>query len=198
MTDTKDTLSKSTSVEAPSLKQTAASRRTRLRDFQTQLMERMQSAKAGSHVGASSLGVMIGKERFLIDLLEAGEIVSSGNLTNVPLTKDWYLGVSNIRGNLTSVIDYSRFSGGSSTPFVASTRVLAFSNALAFNSGLLVSQVLGLRNSEEMQLIQAQENSTQNNKSWIVNQFIDRDGIHWSQLSLSLLIQDQDFLHIGL
>lgn len=193
-----DTLSKSTPVEAPSLKQTPASRRTRLRDFQTQLMDRMQSAKSGAHVGASLLGVLIGKERFLIDLLEAGEIVSSGNLTNVPLTKDWYLGVSNIRGNLTSVIDYSRFSGGASTPFTTSTRVLGFSNALSFNSGLLVSQVLGLRSAEEMQLVQEQESEAQNKKNWIVNQFVDRDGNSWSQLSLSLLIQNQEFLHIGL
>lgn len=192
MTDT-------SSLELPSIKQSAANRRTRLRDFQTQLMARMQSAKAGSHIGASLLGVFIGKERFLIDLREAGEIVSSGNLTHVPLTKDWYLGVSNVRGNLTSVVDYSRFMGGDTTPQSSSNRVLSFSNSLAFNSGLIVTQVLGLRNSDDMELLELDgEVDSINRKPWIINRFIDKDGNQWSQLSLSLLIQDQDFLQIGL
>lgn len=191
MTDT-------SSLEIPATKQTAANRRTRLRDFQTQLMERMQSAKAGSHTSASLLGVFIGKERFLIDLREAGEIVSSGNLTSVPLTKDWYLGVSNVRGNLTSVIDYSRFIGGDLTHQSSSNRILSFSTSLAFNSGLLVTQVLGLRNSEDMELVNSEMDVDGDGSQWIINRFLDRDGNRWSQLSLSLLVQDQDFLQIGL
>jgi twitching motility protein PilI len=192
MTDT-------SSLEQPSIKQTAANRRTRLRDFQTQLMERMQSAKAGAHIGASLLGVLIGQNRFLIDLREAGEIVSSGNLTQVPLTQDWYLGVSNVRGNLTSVIDYSRFIGGQITTPSSSNRVLSFANSLSFNSGLLVTQVLGLRNSDDMELVDSgNSNEVFNKHPWIINQYLDKDGNNWSQLSLFLLVQDQSFLHIGL
>ncbi|MBR7799904.1 chemotaxis protein CheW [Undibacterium fentianense] len=177
-------------------------RRARLRDFQSQLMERMQAAKAGSHVRANQLGVLIGKQRYLIDLREAGEIVTSGNLTKVPLTKPWYLGLSNVRGSLTSVIDYSLFEGNEATFLDASCRVLAFSNSLSFNSGLLVSKVLGLRNADEMDLIDEMASSDEPQigarKPWVLNRFIDADGHIWSQLSLSLLVQDQEFLHIGL
>jgi twitching motility protein PilI len=180
----------------------AVGRRARLRDFQTQLMERMQAAKAGSHVRANQLGVQIGKFRYLIDLREAGEIVSSGNLTRVPLTKPWYLGLSNVRGSLTSVIDYSLFEGNEATFLDSSCRVLAFSNSLSFNSGLLVSKVLGLRNSDEMDLIDESATevttSQQQKKPWVLNRFLDADGQIWSQISLSLLVQDQEFLHIGL
>lgn len=180
----------------------AVGRRARLRDFQSQLMERMQAAKAGAHVRANQLGVQIGKYRYLIDLREAGEIVSSGNLTKVPLTKPWYLGLSNVRGSLTSVIDYSLFEGHEATFLDSSCRVLAFSNSLSFNSGLLVSKVLGLRNADEMDLIdeQATDENTMNHhkKPWVLNRFLDADGQIWSQISLSLLVQDQEFLHIGL
>jgi twitching motility protein PilI len=180
----------------------AVSRRARLRDFQAQLMERMQAAKAGTQVRANQLGVQIGKARYLIDLREAGEIVSAGNLTRVPLTKSWYLGLSNVRGSLTSVIDYSLFARGEPTFIDSSCRILAFSNSLSFNSGLLVSKVLGLRNADEMDLIDEQaSDSAENlgqNRSWILNRFLDSDGQIWSQLSLSLLVQDQEFLQIGL
>ena len=180
----------------------AVGRRARLRDFQTQLMERMQAAKAGSHVRANQLGVQIGKSRYLIDLREAGEIVSSGNLTKVPLTKPWYLGLSNVRGSLTSVIDYSLFEGNDATLLDSSCRVLAFSNSLSFNSGLLVSKVLGLRNADEMDLIDELATEVtinqQQKKPWVLNRFLDSDGQIWSQISLSLLVQDQEFLQIGL
>ncbi len=180
----------------------AVGRRARLRDFQAQLMERMQAAKAGSHVRANQLGVQIGKSRYLIDLREAGEIVSSGNLTKVPLTKPWYLGLSNVRGSLTSVIDYSLFEGNEPTFLDSSCRVLAFSNSLSFNSGLLVSKVLGLRNADEMDLIDEQavdvSASQKQKKPWVLNRFLDADGQIWSQISLSLLVQDQEFLQIGL
>ncbi|MBY0574092.1 MAG: chemotaxis protein CheW [Undibacterium sp.] len=155
----------------------------------------------GSHVRANQLGVMIGATRYLIDLREAGEIVASGNFTAVPLTKAWYLGVSNIRGSLTSVIDFSLFDGGDPTIQDTSCRVLAFSNALSFNSGLLVSKVLGLRNADEMQLLEPDDEIAgieSASKPWLLNQFLDSDGNSWSQLSLSLLVQDQKFLHVGL
>jgi twitching motility protein PilI len=197
---TEDTL---TSVlPAPTaLSSSKVARRGRLRDFQTQLMERMQAAKAGSHVRANQLGVMIGRSRYLIDLKEAGEIVASGNLTRVPLTKSWYLGVSNVRGSLTSVVDFSLFSGGDPTTLDSSCRVLAFSNALSFNSAILVSKVLGLRNADEMQLTDdGHEDGTGRGvrKPWILNQFLDAEGNNWTQISLLLLVQDQNFLHIGL
>ena len=182
------------------LKSNSGVRRARLRDFQTQLMERMQAAKAGTQGRANQLGVMIGQSRYLVDLREAGEIVSSGNMTKVPLTKDWYLGVANIRGTLTSVIDFSKFKGDGATPQEVSNRVLAFSSSLAFNSGLLVTQVLGLRNSEEMQLLEEKVNQDSQGvlkQPWLLNQFLDKDGNQWSQLSLSLLVIDQDFLQIA-
>lgn len=178
----------------------SVTRRARLRDFQSQLMERMQAAKSGAHIRANQLGVQIGKNKYLIDLREAGEIVSAGNLTKVPLTKSWYLGLSNVRGSLTSVIDYSLFEGREPTSVDSSCRILAFSNSLSFNSGLLVSKVLGLRSADEMDLIDEQAMSTpdQQKKTWIINRFLDSDGQIWSQLSLSSLVQDQEFLQIGL
>lgn len=175
-------------------------RRARLRDFQSQLMERMQAAKSGTHVRANQLGIQIGRAKYLIDLREAGEIVSSGNLTKVPLTKSWYLGLSNIRGSLTSVVDYSLFDGGEPTLQDSSSRVLAFSNSLSFNSGLLVSKVLGLRNADDMDLFDEEKSSDlglSGKKPWVLNRLVDADGNIWSQLSLSLLVQNQEFLHIG-
>lgn len=188
-------------TETPGLrlvKTDSEGRRTRLRDFQTQLMTRMQAAKTGEQARANQLGVLIGQTRFLIDLREAGEIVSAGHMTEVPLTKEWYLGLANIRGNLTSVVDFGHFVGLPLTSREGECRIVAFAAGLAFNSGLLVSQVLGLRNSHEMELEPVSADDIHLHKPWIINRFRDRDGQPWYELSLSLLVQDQEFLHVGL
>lgn len=174
----------------------AAGRRTRLREFQTQLVERMQAARSGVDVRANQLGVMIGETRWLLNLQEAGEIVAVGSITPVPLTKDWFLGLTNIRGNLISVVDFARFQGLPPSQIGKDCRIVAFASALSFNSGLLVSRVMGLRNIAEMEL---QENSSVSSETpWSTQRYVDRESQVWTELNLSLVVQDPQFLHVGL
>src|SRR3546814_252288 len=86
-------------------------RRTRLREFQTQLVARMQTARSGEDTRRNQLGVLIGDRRWLLNLQSAGEIVSVGAITKVPLPQPWFLGLTNIRGSLISVIDFAHFMG---------------------------------------------------------------------------------------
>lgn len=179
-------------LDRPFAKPDALARRTRLREFQAQLVERMQAAKTGAHVQTNQLGVMIGQRRWLLNLQEAGEIVSVGSITKVPLTQDWFLGLTNIRGNLVSVVDFARFQGSGLSPLEKESRIVAFAPSLSFNGGLLVTRVLGLRNIAEMEL---QEGV---GAAWSTRRYRDRDAQEWAELNLSLLVQDPQFLHVGL
>lgn len=170
------------------------SRRTRLREFQAQLVERMQAVSSGAQVQAGQLGVSIGQGRWLLNLQEAGEIVSVGAITQVPLTQDWFLGLTSIRGNLINVIDLARFRGQSPTPIDKESRIVAFSPSLSFNCGLLVSRVMGLRNTAEMEL---QVSASQSETAWGRRQYLDRDSQLWTELDLSLIVQDPQFLQVG-
>ncbi|WP_395823164.1 chemotaxis protein CheW [Collimonas sp.] len=104
----------------------ADSRRTRLREFQSHLLERMQAARSGAQAQESQLGVLIRQSRWLLSLQEAGEIVAVDNISRVPLTHDWFLGLSNVRGNLISVIDFARFQGQALTQIDKECRIVAF------------------------------------------------------------------------
>lgn len=180
--------------EKPLSKPDAVARRTRLREFQAQLLARMQAARSGAQVQANQLGVMIGQRRCLLNLQQAGEIVSVGTITKVPLTHDWFLGLTNIRGNLISVIDFARFQGMPGTAPDKEARIVAFASSLSFNCGLLVSRVLGLRNVSEMQL---QDTGGQDGAPWMINRFVDREENTWTEIDLSQVIQDQRFLQVG-
>jgi twitching motility protein PilI len=166
-----------------------AARRNRLRQYQEELLERMQAARTGSGQRTHQLGVEIGGERYLLDLLEAGEIVPVPAITGVPLTQPWYLGLANIRGSLVGVVDLARFfdAGRAAQDGVApgpAARLVTFAHGLGMPCGFLAARVHGLRQAAEMQ---PQD-----------GRLIDADGNAWTPLALAALAQDERFLQVGL
>jgi twitching motility protein PilI len=180
---------------APQQSPDRAARRARMRDFQTHLVDRMHAARSGADAHVNQLAVVIGGSRFLLDLTQAGEITTVGAITRVPLTADWFLGLSNLRGNLISVIDLARFQGLDATAIDKDSRVVAFAPALGFNCGLLVSRVLGLRNVDAMTL--KNPAPAADNPSWLARRYADQEAQDWTELDLSLITQDSRFLHVG-
>lgn len=167
--------------------QAPTERRSRLRQYQVQLLERMQAAKSGAAVGGRELGVLLGGRPCLLDLTQISEIVPLQAATPVPLTQEWYLGLTNIRGHLTGVIDLARYQGlaaGDSAP--SERRMITFAPGLGFNCALQVERVLGLRKLAEM----TQQDDSQ--------QFLDSDGQQWTRIDLALLVQEPRFSHVGL
>ena len=160
-----------------------AGRRTRLRQYQVQLLERMQAARNNAGARVNQLGVQMGPERFLLDLTQVGEIVPVPSITIVPLTQPWYLGLANVRGNLVSVIDLARYQLNADTVIGSDSRIITFANGLGFNCALLVSRVYGLRHAAGME--SAGE------------RLRDADAIEWTPLDLAALVSDTRFLHVG-
>lgn len=144
---------------------------------------------------ATHLALMIGEQRCLVDLPEAGEIVPMPtSMLQVPLTRDWFLGVVNVRGTLFTVVDLSRFMGGNFTPITKESRLVTMSPALSFNATLVVTKMLGLRNSATMTLISEQGPAE---KPWLAQRFRDAEGHVWVRLSLSKLVSASAFLMVG-
>jgi twitching motility protein PilI len=172
-----------------------AARRARLRDYQAHLMDRMRVARSGAGSHVNQLAVVIGGSRFLLNLKQAGEIMTIAPIMPVPLTRDWFLGLSNVRGNLIGIIDLGLFHGQGRTTIDKDSRIVAFAPALGFNCGLLVSRVLGLRSSADMTL--KNQSVPADNASWLTRQYVDREAQDWTELDLFLITQDPRFLHVG-
>lgn len=176
--------------QAPS----GAERRSRLRQYQVTLLERMQAAKAGGGNAGRELGVLLGQQRCLLDLTQVGEIVPFQPVTAVPLAHDWFLGLANIRGNLTGVVDLARYLGGERSNAGPDSRLVTFAGHLGFNCAILAERVLGLRHLEEM----AEAAPDNGAPAWCGQQFQDRDAQRWTRLDLAELVRDARFLQIGL
>jgi len=168
-----------------------SARRARLRHYQQQLLERMQAARTASGARANQLGVEIGGVRYLLDLLEAGEIVPVPALTRVPLTQPWYLGLANVRGNLVGVIDLAAYLGQPPAPSSApagAARIVTLAAALGVPCGLLASRVVGLRHAADMEQVRRPDG----------DRLVDADGLDWTPLALAELVREERFLQVGL
>lgn len=167
-------------------------KKTSLRDFQTYLAERLKSAAQGR--GASSwLGVLAGDTHWLIELADSGEIIQAPRLTQVPLTQPWFAGIANIRGNLHAVADFSMFCGGGPTARNNNARLLLVGTRHGANASLLVSRMLGLKNPEDF----TEEEADPAAVAWEVARFSDTQGRIWRKLSVRALLDNPEFMNIG-
>lgn len=164
-----------------------------LRTFQQELASRL-ATKTAAQVESSRLGLWCGGDRWLIRLADAGEVVTMPEIVPVPLTKPWYVGVANIRGNLYSVIDFARFLSRENPPGPTQTRLVLFGpRAGDINAGLVVTRVLGLRNVAEL----APAAPPQDVPAWYAQRWMDGDGNAWQEIDLAILAKDPSFLSVG-
>jgi len=170
-----------------------AKKKLSLREFQESLVQRLTSARAGQSTRAL-LGVQSGRDYWLLDLADSGEIVPLPPLTGVPLTKPWFCGMANVRGTLYSVVDLSAFQCGEATPQNADSRLLIVGGRFGINAALLVNRTLGLRNLEQMEPRAAEADP----RPWVGEQYGDAQGNVWKRLNLKNLLGQPDYLDIGL
>ena len=166
--------------------------RISLRDYQRELAARLQGAASGR--AASKLGLRVGADAWLVDLADAGEVIPVPPITPVPLTRPWFRGVTNIRGNLYSVVDFPAFLGGAAVVLDEQSRLLLLAGRFRMGSALLVDRSLGLRGAEELEP-RGREAGTA--PPWLRAQYRDKDGRQWNELDVAQLAQHADFLGVG-
>lgn len=163
-----------------------------LRQFQEHLAARLSSAARGQ-ASRALLGVQAGSDYWLLDLCDSGEIVPLSPLTPVPLTKPWFAGIANVRGNLYAVADFSSLRGGEPAPPTAASRLLLVGARHGSNAALLVTRMLGLKNPELLTPV-AGEGGLQ---PWEAGRLIDAEGREWKKLDVRALLADPAFMAVG-
>lgn len=162
------------------------SKRINLREFQQGVIDRLQ-AKDRADDQISTLGVQIAGQNWLVDMCDISEVLPLPQLTPVPLTKPWFLGVANVRGNLYSVVDMAAYQQKGGASRTTANRALLVAERHAFNAALLVDRVLGLRNAQAWARSEVQGQT----------QYHDAQGDIWGKLDIVGLLAQPDFLQIG-
>jgi twitching motility protein PilI len=170
------------------------SKRLNLREFQQNLIDRLQETDS-SVERVSTLGVQIGGQNWLVDMVEISEVLPLPQLTIVPFTKPWFRGVANVRGNLYGVIDLAAYehsgaatsTGSGQASGDVNNRVMLVAERYAFNAALLVDRVLGLRDPRKWRQSEVDGQS----------EYRDEQGMPWRKLDVPGLLEQAEFLQIG-
>jgi twitching motility protein PilI len=162
-----------------------------LREFQHGLAQRLREAQAETEP-TSRLGVQAGSRNWLLKLDDAGEMLPLPEISGVPLTKAWYLGLANIRGVLASVVDFAAFTGGELTVRTPDCRLLLIAERFNSFSGLVIARMLGLKNVQAMQPAEVP-----GGRPWLGAAYRDEDGRLWHELNIGALVSHDEFLHAG-
>ena len=162
-----------------------------LREYQRNLSERLLNLDAGAV--SSRLGMRVGQDQWLIDLADAGEVLSVLPVSSVPLTQTWFAGVVNVRGNLHSVIDFAAFLGGAPSVPHEDSRLVLLNNKYRISAALLIDQVLGMRSTAQLQ----HRLDADSTVPWVRAEYTDSAGNRWKELDVPRLVQHADFLSVG-
>ncbi|MDR0577630.1 MAG: chemotaxis protein CheW [Candidatus Accumulibacter sp.] len=167
-------------------------RKSSLSEFQAHLAARLAGI-ADQHP-AGLLGVQSGVDHWLVALPDSGEVVPLPPLTGVPMTKPWFVGIANIRGNLYSVSDFSAFRGKEATPRNANARLLLIGTRHGNNAALLMTRMLGLWHIDDLTPATADPAAP----PWASDAYMDKEGRRWRMLDVRELFADDAFMDIGL
>ncbi|MRD48330.1 chemotaxis protein CheW [Caenimonas koreensis DSM 17982] len=172
--------------------------REALRELQNRLASRLQAAKTEG-VQASWLAVEAAGRKFLFPLAQSGEIFPFAPPQTVPYTREWFLGVANLRGGLYGIVDLSSFVAGTSPAMRsdavrAESRLVALNALLEVNCALLIDRLAGLRN---LEAFSSSAQPPAGSPEFFGTAYTDKNGAHWQEINLQVLSQTPQFLSIS-
>jgi twitching motility protein PilI len=138
------------------------------------------------------IGFRVGMRYLVSSIAEVNEILTFPQLTVVPGTRPWLLGVANVRGNLVPIVDLRSFVEAERTQLIDSSRVLIIRQH-GGSVGLLVDEVLGQRNFSDEQRAEAEAESDARYGRFVPERYQLGD-VLWGLFSMSALVRTPEFL----
>lgn len=162
-----------------------------LRQYQEDILARLQSVVANKEESSSRLGITVGKYNLLINLSDISEVSPISELHTVPLTASWFLGVSNVRGNLYGISDLAQLTNQPAISKSASSRVLLVNQEIVPQVGLLIDRLVGLRTFDQFKIKKSKKVASPWFKPYI---YTDADGMQWYEFDCYALMSSKEFM----
>ncbi|MEM7292742.1 MAG: chemotaxis protein CheW [Pseudomonadota bacterium] len=143
----------------------------------------------------SGLAFRLGDAVLVAPMADIDEIVDPPDCARVPNTKNWFLGVGNVRGNLIPVTDLHSFVHSGQSEDRRGARVLTCSNGEA-TAGVLVDEILGLRRFFVDEQVEYSGQGAQSLTPYISHSF-NRDDALYPVFQIKQFINSNEFLQIA-
>lgn len=177
-------------------------KRQSLRDLQERLAKRLSAARS-EVATASWLAVEAGGQRYLLPLVQSGEIFPWATVQAVPYTKPWFVGVASLRGGLHGVVDLVRLVGQESGALplasleervTSEARLVSLHAALGINAVLWIDRLQGLRSPQGFSSL---GEKPEGSPVYFARSLVDHQGVAWQELDLLELTAEPEFMAIA-
>jgi len=175
-------------------------KRQSLKELQERLAQRLTAARSEG-VTASWLAVEAGGQRCLLPLVQSGEIFPWTPVQPVPYTKPWYVGVANLRGGLSGVVDLAALlqaraqsPGAVAERVTSESRLVSLHAALGVNAVLWIDRLMGLRGGSSFARV---DDAPAQAPNFVTRSLVDAQGESWQEIDLQALVNEPAFLAIA-
>ncbi|WP_332856521.1 chemotaxis protein CheW [Duganella sp. S19_KUP01_CR8] len=114
-----------------------------LLEQRAQLLARVPPAAPAPDAEAEVLEFMLAHERYALEMTHVHEVHVLRELTPLPCTPDFVLGIVNVRGRILSLVDLKRFFGLPQQGLTDLNKIIVLRGG-AMRFGLLADQILGV------------------------------------------------------
>jgi len=141
------------------------------------------------------VGFEIEGVKLVAPLEQVAEIVKAEDITPVPLTPAWVLGVANVRGNVFTLVDLPGFLGFRVKAIRSAINVMVLS-AKGFRTAVRVSEVRGLRQLPE-EVTEGNVDAIREQIRPYVSRVLNLEDGAWGEFDFSRLTAREEFVTVG-
>jgi twitching motility protein PilI len=164
-----------------------------LADYETRSIEhvagRPEMVEAPGHW--RGVGFRIGKIRLAASIDDIVEILTLPDITPVPGSLNWMLGVANVRGTLLPVVDLKQFMTGERTVMHDGQRAIVIKQS-GGNAAVVIDELYGQRAFNDMHKSDLLE-ATDGRYASFVQQAYTLNEQNWNVLNVNLLARTPEF-----
>ena len=136
----------------------------------------------------------IGESRLTCGIDRVHEFIPPPPVTRVPGSKNWILGLSNVRGDLVTVVDLACYFTGHRSNMTARTRLLS-ATLRGRPVGLMVDEVFGQRNFPQEEADESDPDINDESLEGFISRQFRAGKETWQELDLDVLFNTPEFLN---
>ncbi len=143
------------------------------------------------------LAFNVGSHSYIIPITEIDEVIAISNFTSIPHTPSWLIGVSNVRGNLVTLLDLHDYIFGSSSKITAQTKRALLVKTDTHFYGLVIDSIIGMKSYHGDKGSDQVPDEFDSNYVDYINAFYSSGEEWYAALSVDALLSDDRFLQIA-
>lgn len=140
------------------------------------------------------IGFRVGQRRLVSEYAMVAEILTVPQITQVPGSQSWMLGVANVRGNLLPVVDLKYFLEGSRSVLHEGHQKVMVLRQPGGDVAVTIDELFGQRSFMDEQKVEA-EALADGRYEGFIDRAYDNGGQLWGVFSLDRLVRTPEFRH---